>query len=55
MIATFRRILAAAAALMLVAPSMALAKRDLADLRKQGLIAFSGSPRTGSWKLKTKS
>ena len=26
------------------------AKRDLADLRRRGLIAFEGPPRTGAWK-----
>ncbi len=27
------------------------AKRDLADLRRRGLITFGGSPRTGAWEL----
>ena len=28
-----------------------VAKRDLADLRRRGLITFGGSPRTGAWEL----
>jgi predicted DNA-binding transcriptional regulator YafY len=28
------------------------AKRDIADLKKQGIIEFVGSPKTGSYRLK---
>ncbi|RLG29249.1 hypothetical protein DRO03_07690, partial [Methanosarcinales archaeon] len=28
------------------------AKRDIADLKKQGIIEFTGSPKTGKYRLK---